>query len=340
MKKLLIATAALAMVAGTVQAQSSVTVYGMVGFEIGQDDVENGAKNTVTGSQSSDKATQLGTPVLGFRGAEDLGGGLKAEFNLEGSLNANNGQTGTSNATTTSNLSESSLFDRQAWVGVSGGFGSIRMGRQNNALKDIDGLGETGANMFDNDGAGTLQQRDARTIKYISPSFNGVTATISNSTDVGPLNAGGGLEVTAYNLTYKNGPFTVAYGNAERKETNGKTTDETVIGGSYNAGFATFDASYQMVEQNTTATTAGTYRGDVDTMQFGVHIPVGKQLAVKVNYTDLEYKADATKDTTYVGAMAVYSLSKRTSVYAGYLSESGNDGADLNTAMVGVNHSF
>jgi predicted porin len=332
MKKLLIATAALAMVAGTVQAQSSVTAYGMVGFEIGQDDSEGGTTNTVTGSGSGDKSTQLGTPVIGFKGKEDLGGGLKAEFNLEGSLNANNGQTGTTNST------ESSLFDRQAWVGVSGGFGSIRMGRQNNALKDIDGFGETGANMFDLDTNGGLSNRDARTIKYTSPSINGVTATISNSTDVGPTNAGGGLEVTAYNLTYKNGPFTAAYGNAERKETNGETTKETVIGGSYAAGFATFDASYQMAEQNTT--TAGAYTGDIDTMQFGVHIPVGKQLAVKVNYTDVEFTEDAEKDTSYVGAMAVYSLSKRTSVYAGYLSESGNDGADLDTAMVGINHKF
>jgi predicted porin len=338
MKKSLLALAALAAFATTAQAQSSVTAYGMIGFEIGQDDPQTGTSNTVTGSGAGDKSTQLGTSVIGFRGSEDLGGGLKAEFNLEGSLNSNNGQTGTSNATGTANLSESSFFDRQAWVGVSGGFGSIRMGRQNNALKDIDGFGETGANLFDNDGAGGLQNRDPRTIKYISPSFNGVTATISNSTDVGPLNAGGGLEVTAYNLTYKNGPITVAYGNAERKETNGMTTDETVIGGSYAAGFATFDASYQMVEQNTT--TASAYTGDVDTMQFGVHIPVGKQLAVKVNYTDLEYKADATRDTSFVGAMAVYSLSKRTSVYAGYLSESGNDNADSNTAMVGVNHSF
>jgi predicted porin len=335
MKKLLIATAALAMVAGTAQAQSSVTAYGMVGFEIGQDDLETGAKNTVTGSGSGDKSTQLGTSVIGFKGSEDLGGGLKAEFNLEGSLNSNNGQTGTSNATTTTNLSESTFFDRQAWVGVSGGFGSIRMGRQNNALKDIDGFGETGANLFDNDAAGGLQNRDARTIKYISPSFNGVTATISNSSDVGALNAGGGLEVNAYNLTYKNGPLTVAYGNAERKETTGFVTKETVIGGSYAAGFATFDASYQMAEISTSAN-----GGEADTMQFGVHIPVGKQLAVKVNYTDLDYNGTSNLDTTYVGALAVYSLSKRTSVYAGYRAESGNNGADEDTAVVGINHSF
>jgi predicted porin len=328
MKKLLIAAAALAMVAGTAQAQSSVTVYGMVGFELNQKDPKAGETTTGVNSGSLLNATNLGTPVLGFRGTEDLGGGMKAEFNLEGALSSSNGFVGSADA----------LFDRQAWVGVSGGFGAIRMGRQNNALKDIDGFGETGANLFDNDTAGGLQQRDARTVKYISPVFSGLQATISNSPDVSNTNVGGGLEVTAYNLTYKNGPFTVAYGNAERKETNGKTTDETVIGGSYAAGFATFDASYQKAEQNTTATTAGTYRGDVDTMQFGVHIPVNAKLAVKVNYTDLEFKADATKDTSFVGAMAIYSLSKRTAAYAGYRTK--GDNTEDNTAVVGINHSF
>jgi len=84
MKKLLIATAALAMVAGTVQAQSTVSVYGRVGVESLSNDTA--AADPVTVMNGS--ATALGSSIIGFKGTEDLGGGLKAMFVLEGNLQA------------------------------------------------------------------------------------------------------------------------------------------------------------------------------------------------------------------------------------------------------------
>jgi len=83
MKKLLIATAALAMVAGTAQAQSSVTVYGAVGASTNSYKT-NGAD--VAARSQNGSRDQLGTTALGFRGTEDLGGGLTAFFTLEGDL--------------------------------------------------------------------------------------------------------------------------------------------------------------------------------------------------------------------------------------------------------------
>ena len=97
MKKLLIATAALAMVAGTVQAQSSVTVYGAVGAS-NNSYKENGAD--VAAQFQSRSQDFLGTTNLGFTGSEDIGGGNKVFFRLEGDLSMS-GELGGGTATTT-----------------------------------------------------------------------------------------------------------------------------------------------------------------------------------------------------------------------------------------------
>jgi predicted porin len=94
MKKLLIATAALAMVAGTAQAQSSVTVYGLLDVSTVSTDSNALATNVVTKTTNTGGDGQLSGSRLGFRGTEDLGGGLKANFVAEFGFSpteANNG---------------------------------------------------------------------------------------------------------------------------------------------------------------------------------------------------------------------------------------------------------
>jgi predicted porin len=132
MKKLLIATAALAMVAGTAQAQSSVEIYGIL--DKAYSNLES--KVTASGSTTKTETTTTGgsgngavaggqnytTERLGFRGTEDLGGGLKANFVYEARI----GQLDN----TDSGTEEGTMPTRLAFVGLSGGFGSIAMGRQ------------------------------------------------------------------------------------------------------------------------------------------------------------------------------------------------------------------
>ena len=111
MKKTLIALAAVA-ATGAAMAQSSVTIYGVV--DVGFTSVNNNGTGTDnTGLTSSNMTTNR----LGFRGTEDLGGGLKANFQVETSLAADA-------------PAASSIGDRGAWVGLSGGFGEIRLGRE------------------------------------------------------------------------------------------------------------------------------------------------------------------------------------------------------------------
>jgi predicted porin len=87
MKKLLIASAALAMVAGSAQAQSSVTVYGSFDAGYNSLDYTNIGGATVQSAQQKQAGIAQSGPLtsqrIGFRGTEDLGGGLRANFNLE-----------------------------------------------------------------------------------------------------------------------------------------------------------------------------------------------------------------------------------------------------------------
>jgi predicted porin len=104
MKKLLIASAALAMVAGTAQAQSSVTVYGLLDMGYTSISTANTPRTagqepyTVKGVQSGNQGRLSGSR-LGFRGTEDLGGGLAASFVVEFGLDAGEQANGISNGT-------------------------------------------------------------------------------------------------------------------------------------------------------------------------------------------------------------------------------------------------
>ncbi|OYY99407.1 MAG: hypothetical protein B7Y42_06000, partial [Polaromonas sp. 28-63-22] len=147
MKKLtLVAGAVLGLVsATTAMAQSSVTLYGIVDAAVTYTTKQNAAGDSRTGIDPG----QLATSRWGMRGTEDLGGGLKANFNLEGTLVNDTGAAGGAFGSATPAPGAAfvasptgvspSLFDRQATVGLSGGFGSINLGRQN--ILGVDSIG-------------------------------------------------------------------------------------------------------------------------------------------------------------------------------------------------------
>jgi predicted porin len=126
MKKLLIATAALAMVAGTAQAQSSVTVYGII--DTGYNNVETttsaGVKTDTTQVRTNGEAS---TSRFGLRGTEDLGSGVKANFVIESNI----GNTNANNTAGSTNLG-----DRAFWVGLEDAkLGQVRLGLQDSTVR-------------------------------------------------------------------------------------------------------------------------------------------------------------------------------------------------------------
>ncbi|MDO8755830.1 MAG: porin, partial [Polaromonas sp.] len=215
MKKSLIAMAILA-AAGVASAQSSVTLFGVVDATVahGSGSVANKTQLTNSGYNSS---------RLGFRGVEDLGGGLKASFHLEAGVNNDNGSganTSTNNQSTGSTGGGGLTFNRISTVSLSGGFGDVRLGRYytpqfwNLTVYDPFGTNGVGTTQTLNSSlGGPVAVRASNSIGYTTPSFGGFKVWAAyymgeNLSNAGATrNDGRGLAVR---LSYDNGPISVA----------------------------------------------------------------------------------------------------------------------------------
>ena len=120
MKKSLIALAALA-AAGAASAQSSVTLFGIVDAAISHYGVSDGGHFSALANSGYNSSR------LGFRGTEDLGGGLSASFWLEGALQNDTGYGGSQNVS--GNTVTGLDFRRRSTVSLAGGWGELRLGR-------------------------------------------------------------------------------------------------------------------------------------------------------------------------------------------------------------------
>ena len=184
MKKSLLALAALSAFATAAQAQSSVSIYGVI--DMGYSDVSNKATNNgVEGAKTSRTSTGngdggLATSRLGFQGSEDLGGGNKANFRLEYDLVDVGAGANTFGA-------------RESWVGLeSKSMGQVKLGRQWSSIHyivtggSVGGANNTAGAVYSGAGPDTANtsairphQIDAqKAITYISPNFAGFTAEV------------------------------------------------------------------------------------------------------------------------------------------------------------------
>lgn len=128
MKKSLFALAALTTIAGTAQAQSSVTLFGLLDAGVYYINGASTANNNLFGVLGN----TVSSSNWGLKGTEDLGGGLKANFYAESGINSRNGALGQSSASKVTG--QTTLFDRGAYVGLSGNWGSLDIGNKLNPL--------------------------------------------------------------------------------------------------------------------------------------------------------------------------------------------------------------
>jgi len=310
MKKTLVALAVVA-ASGAAMAQSSVSVYGVADLWVG--------KSKGTASQMGDGG--VSSSRLGFKGSEDLGGGLTVGFNFEEKLYLTSGAT---NVPT---------YGRQANLSFNGGFGTIKLGRSYNPMDDVFGAANSG---FDSalsanavwlngyNGAANAQ------LYYATPEFSGFSAALSTQLD-GNAPAG---KLTSLSLAYANGPVALALGYEEDKA--GGNQKGTVLNGSYDLGMAKLLASYY-----NTKNTGGVAGATVNSYQLGADIPLGSALTLSVGYASS--KPSGGESDSGFGIAAAYSLSKRTTVYGGLRQESrkaSNAQADNDFYAVGVKHTF
>jgi predicted porin len=310
MKKSLVALAALALV-GAASAQSSVTLYGKADLWVGK----------IKGGKFQAGTDGLASSRLGVMGTEDLGGGLKAHFNFEQYLNLANGATNNPAAGT------GQTWDRQANVGFSGGFGTVKLGKSWNALDDMYGAANSGfdsalsANkVWLNSYTGTA----AAQIYYATPEVSGFSGVVSTQLSG---NAAAG-RTSAFHVKYANGPIYAGVGY-ENDQAGGQKG--TMVNGSYDLGKAKLLGSYY--------TSKPTLGARTNSYQIGADIPLSGALTLSVGYANSKVKGGRADSAFSVAAG--YALSKRTMVYGGFRAESRKSGAaDMDIFAVGVNHSF
>jgi predicted porin len=344
MKKTLIAMAALA-VSGASFAQ--VTIFGAV------DASYNYASGNTAAAGSQSKSSlgnsQLGSSKLGFMGLEDLGGGLKGKFWLEGGLANDSGAgkgTNTNNqagATGTNGLT----FQRRSYVGLVGGFGELKLGREYvNTFLGVqaatDPFGTNGPAdstqmalaLGATKGVATITNA-SNMITYVTPSMGGFSATIQgfmgeNVSGAATSDDGGGYSVTG---SYGAGPLYVALGGQETKYNKtaalGVYTQQS-LAASYNFGVAKVNYVYT---KEGLAITAHDLKNESNA--FGVVVPFGA-FALKGAYiaatNNVAGKGDQKGEMFGLGVD--YSLSKRTKVYGTYGGIKNSDGGALYGAGV------
>jgi predicted porin len=304
MKKSLLALAALVSFAGAASAQSTVTLFGIVDAAYAH--LSAGGKS-VKGITNSG----LNSSRLGFRGVEDLGGGLKAAFWIEGALSNDDGN------------AAGQTWQRRSTVALLGNFGEVRLGRDytpsfwNLTVYDPFGTNGVGTNntigMVGALGNGTNAVRANNTISYFLPgNLGGFTGQfqIAFGENVG------GVKTNNYvggRLGYAAGPLSVhgAYGKTEGA-TDAADVKYLNFGASYNFGVVVPMVLYAQEK------TGGGAK--VQAWELGVTAPFG-QHEVRAAVSRYDFKDPAAQRNNDWNKLAIgygYNLSKRTQMYATY----------------------
>ena len=322
MKKSLLAVAVLGAFAGAASAQSSVTLFGVV--DLSANSIKNGG--TTARYLASN---QLNSNRLGFRGTEDLGGGLTAGFWLEAGMNNATGNAGGGSGNVApTDAPSSQLFNRRSTVSLTSRMGEVRLGRDydpsfwNTVFFDVNGangLGQ-GLNLISSLGSGaTSIARTNNSIAYFLPSGLG---GIYGQLQVAAPEGAAGNNYRGGRVGYAAGPVDVAVAYGTTKTVGGDFKMENV-GASYNFGVVKVFGYYNR-------NTYGDLRQNV--YEASASVPLG-QGEFRASYA----KADASgntaagvstnaNDARLASVGYIYNLSKRTALYTTYAKIS-NSGA-------------
>ena len=287
MKKTLIALAALA-ATGAAFAQSSVTLSGTI--DVGFEKRFSGDPFAMTGNRN-------GTSNWTLRGSEDLGGGLKANFQISTSFNSDTGTT-----------EPNALGNFGMFVDLTGGFGTVRMGRPFNTLygNALLANGAKGVSGYD---ANTLLAGHVagaansvfvdNAIQYHSPRFSGVQVQL----EFAPKEVPTGKNGRGLAIRYDEGPISVTFTNylGATSSTTQKAVNQ--LAAAYDFGVALVLFTWR--DQGGSPSNAN------NSYALGVTAPVGPGLV----YASYNVRERATTGARSVIAGYKYNLSKRTQLY-------------------------
>lgn len=328
MKKSLIALAVAGAFSGAAFAQSSVTLFGIIDTNLRY------VKGDGNGSEKRVDHSGYNSSRIGVRGSEDLGGGLRATFWAEGGISTDSGA---GQATNTNNQSTGSSgtgfsFGRLMYVGLEGGFGALRLGRQYTPMftqitaNDPFGTNGSGSTLiFGTTGvvgaAVQTQVRASNSLTYNLPSgiggvygtvmyaFGENASTAANSKDGNYIGA---------RVGWAGGPVNVsgAYGKQSllQSPTQG---NYTVMGVGGTLTFGPVKPMFQYV-QHKMDVSPGTDPKRTDILVGGVFTVGSGNIRASYNRYDIKNPAGATQDAAQIAVGYVHNLSRRTAVYGTY----------------------
>jgi len=339
MKKTLFALAAVGAFAGAAQAQSSVTVYG--NLDVAAASAENktttaaGVVTTAKSRTTGNGDGALSTSVIGFRGTEDLGGGTKANFNLEydlvdlaqGGTGANTSSSVADSNGATSATASTGFGARLGWIGLSDAkMGELRLGRQFQLMHTTIGNGLAGqgnnvAGSFYSAGTNSMANSSTvrphlvfvnRAVTYMSPVFAGfqLNAQTSNQSlsASDTVNATSANE-TAISATYagiKNLSLAAAVSRAENNTgiaSQANKVQVQALTGNYNFGAV---QAFGAAVQNKTTSPCDTLFAKTTTYELGLRAPITPVVTVWASgFTGSRDGNSTTSTTAITGGNAI-----------------------------------
>ncbi len=366
MKKTLLAAALIAGFAGVAQAETSVTLYGILDGGIGYQKIEAGdasAKKTgmINGIQSGNR--------WGLKGSEDLGNGLRAVFQLESGFDLGTGNSAQGGR----------LFGRQATLGLAGdSWGQLDLGRQTNVSSkyfgaiDPFGLGFSQANVGTTFSSVNTVRWD-NMVMYQTPNFSGFQFGVgysfnTNGTQGWDVDAPGVTNPDDENnrgittgLRYANGPIAVALTYDQSKvEADDVTIKQWNIGGAYDFEVVKAHAAFGQTRNGlfssgiTDELGVNPFGGlnldglKINSYMAGLSAPIGNgKILASWQMADPRSNPDALvgdlEKTQIYSLGYTYGLSKRTNVYAiGSYAKNAyfSDDAKSTLVGVGIRHQF
>lgn len=370
MKKTLLAIALATGFATIAQAETSVTLYGIIDAGIGYNKIK-GPHGSETSRFGAVDGVNSGSR-FGLRGIEDLGDGLRVVFKLENGFSPNNGE----------QLQGNRLFGRQATIGLeSNTWGRLDFGRQSSLASQYFGsidpfaMSFVTANMGTTFGSANTMRLD-NLVLYQTPSFWGLkfgvgysfNADDNNTASGNNFSTGDNNRVFTTGLQYQNGPVTLAASydrmNPDNSTAGGKNPariQEYIVGGAYDFEVVKVSAAFSQVRDGWFVGTNldglppgtqnyGTFRlaqgFRANSYLLGLSVPLGAQKVFaswQHAYANNDHLTGGDATTNIYSVGYTYNLSRRTNLYA-YASYGDNyafqnDLRSIATA-VGLRHQF
>ncbi len=327
MKKRFLVAAIAATLVSPLAAYANATVYGNAHVSIDSKDSDVDGPNMNSNTSS-----------IGVKGKEDLGGGMTALFKIEFQVDVDDRNKGDA---------ASSLTDRDQWVGLKSGMGTVKLGTMSNNYKQmggkidpmyrtqLEGRGMLGMQSKLHGGAGQNGGRSTNTIQFISPMMGGVQA-VFNTTFSGTKDEtmGLGIRYTAKNIVAYFDYLDVQQAGGNNSIAAVGTSEAAFkVGGAYTMDALTLGLQYESAEDvvgsNITFVSANYQMNDNDN--------------VALSLGDVDRKDNASTDMGYA-VMYNHNMSKRTNVYAGYGDNAstgdGVTGNDDQVITAGIRHKF